>query len=172
MRDTIGLALVLATFGCGGDSATGPTPTTAQVGGVWTFSSTLTSVSGGECFASTFQSLVGTRGTGTAQIQQSGPSVTATVTDDSAGSSCSYTGTAGSNSVALNVNSCTASDLIGATCPNGALRNIRLQTGGINATVNGGSMIGTSAETYNVTTSSGVGLGTLTFNYSFIGTRR
>lgn len=172
---TSALAVALAfTISCGGGngSPTGPAAI-AQVAGVWSLSTTVTGVSGGECFAPVFQTLVGSRGTGTIQIQQSGSSLTATSTDDASGSSCTYSGTAGANSVAVNTTSCTASDVLGASCPNGAgLRNIRLQTGGVNATLSGNTLSGTAAETYNVTTTGGTGVGTLTINYSFNANRR
>jgi hypothetical protein len=158
---------------CGDDGSPSSPSRTVQVGGVWSMNQTITSVSGGECFANIFQGLVGERGTGTAQIQQTGASLTATVTDDSSGGSCTYSGTAGSASAALNTTSCTSSDLLGATCPTGGVRNIRLQTGAINASnVTTSSMSGTAAETYNITTASGAGVGTLTINYSFTATRR
>src|SRR5688572_7559501 len=82
----IALACVI---GCGGGdgSPTGPAAV-AQVSGVWTLSTTVTAVSGGECFAPAFQSLVGLRGTGTIQILQTGGNVAATSTDDATGSSC------------------------------------------------------------------------------------
>jgi hypothetical protein len=163
----------LVALGCGDDSPTTPTPTTVQVGGVWTINETVASVTGGECFASAFQAIVGNRATGTAQIQQNGSALTATITDDATGGSCSYSGTAGTNSVVLNVQSCTASDLLGAPCPgSGALRNVRLQTGAINGTVTGGNMSGTEAQTYNVTTAAGTGVGTLTMSATFTATRR
>ena len=142
-------AMAALASGCGDNSPSSPTPSTAQVAGVWNLTSTVTSVSGGECFGPPFQTLVGQRGAGTAQIQQTGASLTATVTDDSTGGSCSHSGTAGASSLALNTTSCTASDALGARCPgSGLVRNIRLQTGGINATVSGSTMTGTSAETY------------------------
>jgi hypothetical protein len=87
------------------------------------------------------QGLVGTRGTGTAQIRQSGASLTATTTNDTTGNSYSCTGTAGTSSVALNTQSCSASDASGVRCPaSTVLRHVRLQTGAINATVSGTSM--------------------------------
>lgn len=170
------LPLVLAALlvaACSGDNGpSSPTPTTVQVGGVWSITTTVTSTSGGECFAPLFQSLIGTTGTGTVQIQQSGASLTATVTDDGGGGACTYTGTAGTNTIALNTTSCTASDALGAQCPTGGTRNVRLQTGAFTGTVTGTSVSGTSAETYNVTTGTGAGVGILTINYSFTGTKR
>ena len=157
----------------GGDkSPTTPTPVIAHVAGVWGFTLTVTAVTGGECFASTFQALVGERGSGTLQIQQSGSTLSATSTNDSTGSSCTYTGTAGANSLALNVTSCTASDILGARCTDGQTRNVRLLTGGVNATVSGASASGTEAETYNITDSIERGVGTLVVNYSFSATKQ
>ena len=163
----------VAMIGCGGDgSPTGPAAV-AQVAGVWSLSTTVTSVTGGECFSGVFQALVGARGTGTIQIQQSGSSLTATSTDNATGGSCTYSGTAGSNSIAVNTTSCTASDALGATCPNGAgQRNVRLQTGGVSANLSGNTLNGTAAETYNVTTTGGAPVGTLVINYSFNATKQ
>lgn len=174
------VGIVTAAFflaSCGGGSSSGPTaptPTTVQVAGVWSVTETITSMSGGECFAAVFQSLVGTVSRGTMQVSQSGASLTATFTYDSSGASCSYQGTAGASSIALNLVSCTASDILGATCPNStARRDLRVQTGGINATVNGNTATGTSAETYNVlVANTGSAVGTLIGNSSFTATRR
>lgn len=167
------IALTVSACGNGSDGPSTAPTRVVQVGGVWGVSSTVASASGGECFASGFQSLVGQRGAGTIQIQQSGGSLTATITDDSTGGSCNYSGTAGANSVALNASSCTSSDVLGARCPTtGAMRNIRLVTAAFNGTVAGNTISGTSAETYNVTTSAGAGLGTATVNFSFTATRR
>jgi len=122
-------AIFTGACGGGSKSPTSPTPQYVQVGGVWSVTTTVTATSGGECFAAAFQSLIGTTDRGTMQISQNGSSLSATFTSDSDGSSCSYQGTAGVSVVALNTTSCTASDIIGATCPSGARRDIRLQTG-------------------------------------------
>lgn len=165
----------LLALSCGGGKSstpTSPTPVTAQVAGVWGYTATVTSASGGECLASAFQTAVGFRSSGTIQIQQNGSSLSATTTEDGSGASCSYTGTAGANSLALNLVSCTASDAIGVMCTNGSRRDVRIVTGGVNATVSGGSMSGTQAETYNVLTTFGSPVGIATFNSSFSATKR
>jgi hypothetical protein len=170
------LALALSVASCGGSkSPTAPTqPQTVQVGGVWTVTQSLTGVTGGECFATLFQGSIGSTARGTMQITQAGSSLTATFTSDANGSSCTYQGTAGASSMALNLVSCTASDILGATCPNStARRDIRILTAGINGNVSGSTATGTAAETYNVnvagTTSA---VGTLTLNSSFSATKR
>lgn len=166
-------ACVAIACGGGNDSPTAPsTPRVVQVGGVWTATSTITNVTGGECFASAFQSLVGRSGQETLAITQTGSSLSATATDDSSGASCRYEGTAGSSTITMNLVSCTASDVIGARCPNGASRDIRLLTGSINATISGTTANGTTAQTYNVLGPFGSPVGTVTLNGSFNATRR
>lgn len=173
------LILIVGVSACsGGGGSHTPTapspPPPVQVAGVWSLSETITAITGGECFASALQSAVNTGGTGTLQITQTGGSLTARATDDSNGASCDYTGTAGSSSWALNTTTCTASDVIGAMCPNGARRDIRLQTGGYNAsTVTTTSASGTGAQTFNVfVANTQNAVGTLTISSRFTATRR
>ena len=165
------IAMALVAFACGGPT-TPSLPAIAQVAGIWNATARITAVSGGECLGSLLQSAIGTTDQFSAAITQNGSSLNATVTSKSSGSSCGYTGTAGSNSIVLNVSSCQSSDLFGVRCANGALRDMRLQAGAINATVSGSSGSGTAANTYNVFvagTSSGVGI--LTINESVSMTR-
>jgi hypothetical protein len=159
---------------CGGSSPTGPTgQKVADAAGVWAYTSRVSTVSGGECVGAALQAAVGSSSTGTIQINQSGGSVTATTTDDSDGSSCSYSGTAGANSLALNATSCTIGEITGIVCLNGARRDMRIQTSGINATLNGTSANGTAAETWNVfVAGTGSAVGPLTMNSSFSASRR
>jgi hypothetical protein len=167
------LTLALLVAGCGGSSSpTSPTPQVVQVAGLRRITETLTSVSGGECFASTFQGLVGTSGEATLQVTQSGSSLQARATDNATGASCDYVGTAGAASFALNTSACTASDVIGAACANGARRDIRLQTGGYNGSISGGTATGTGAQTYNIVVSgTSSPVGTLTLTSRFTATR-
>ena len=73
----------------------------------------------------------------------------------------------------LTLNSCTASDLIGARCSTGALRDIRVQTGTLNTTLSGATLSGTSATQYNVVVSGTTSpVGTLTLNTTFTVTRQ
>jgi hypothetical protein len=170
------LASVIIAFavGCGGGgSPAGPSATT-QVAGLWTFAETYASATGGECFAANFQTLVGQTGTGTVQMSQSGASLTARATDDVTGGSCDYTGTAGANTLALNVVSCTASDVLGATCPNGARRDLKLLTGGYNATLTSNTRAtGTGAQTYNIfVAGTSTPVGTVSVTTQLTATRR
>jgi hypothetical protein len=169
------LAVILACLAvsCGSSSDAPTSPSIAQVAGVWRGTSRVSSVSGGECFATTFQSLVGGSTTASAAVTQSGSALNVTITDPSTGANCVYTGTAGASAIQLTVVSCSASDSIGAHCASGALRDIRLQTASINATVSGTSMTGTEAETFNVNVGgTSTAVGTLTLTSAFAVTRQ
>jgi hypothetical protein len=145
-----------------------------QVAGVWRVSETYAAVTGGECLADAFAGLVGVTGTGTLQITQNGASLTARATDDATGASCDYVGTAGTSTIALNTSSCTASDFYGAACPTGGgMRDVRLLTGGFNATVTGTSATGTGAQTYNVfVAGTSTPVGTIVVSSRLTATRR
>jgi hypothetical protein len=169
----IGL-LVGAATACSSDSPSMPSPPPAQIAGVWRGNATVTTVTGGECFAGIFQPLIGIAASTAVSVTQNGGSINATATSPSSGASCSYSGSVGQTAVVLNATGCTASDVIGAHCPgSGLLRDIRLQTGAINGTVTGNSIGGTEAETYNVFVGgTTVPVGTLVFSSSFSVTRQ
>jgi hypothetical protein len=93
---------------------------------------------------------VGRRDTGTLSITQTGSSLTATFVDATSGSSCTYTGTAGIDVMALRWTHCDAAIVTNLRCPNGALRDTRLAAKNINAFVSGGNAVGSDAETWNV----------------------
>lgn len=106
------------------------------------------------------------------QVSQTGSSLTATFTSNTDGSSNAYQGTAGASSIALNETSCSACNIVGATCSTGARRDFRLQTGGISATVSGNSATGTGAETYNIfVAGTNTTVGVLVINSSFRATK-
>jgi hypothetical protein len=172
MKRSLVLMLLLVAAGCGGNSST--SPSSAQVGGVWRGTSVISASGGGECLASTFQSLIGSSSVVTASVTQSGSALSATVTAASGGGNCNYTGSVGQSAVVLNATGCSASDIIGARCPNGAgARDIRLVTAGVSGTVSGNSMTGTESDTYNVLVSgTGTGLGTLLIQTNFSLTRQ
>ena len=173
MRQLLLIALLMFAAACGGNNKTAPTPITVQIGGVWGVTFRTTSIAGGECFATAVQGAIGSEDRGTIQISQTGSALSATYTSDGNGGAYGYSGTAGTASAALNLESCTACNIIGATCPNGARRDFRLLTGGVNATVSGSTMTGTHVETYNiVSVPSQTPVGTMTINSSFSAVRR
>ncbi|MBI4264116.1 MAG: hypothetical protein HY657_07060 [Acidobacteria bacterium] len=165
-------ALAGAAIGCGGKSPTEPSATVAQVAGTWTVTSTVTSVSGGECLSGVFQGLVGSRGTGTIQVQQTGSALSVSG-DTDAGVRCTYAGTAGSSSISLTATACTApTDNVDISCFSGAVRRIRHQSSRLDATVSGSTMSGTENLTASITTSQGSSVGTLTINSTFTATKQ
>lgn len=172
MKRLLLLALLVALPGCGGDnspsspSAAPPPPVNVQ--GLWTGISTLTSASGGECLAQVLAAQVGTTSPLTVQITQSGSSLTAVVTDSQTGHYTNYSGTAGSSSISLAWTYASAAILQNVRCPNGQLRDMRLNTDTITANVDGNRGTGTSGETWNIyvagtQTSVGVFNGTASF---------
>jgi hypothetical protein len=160
---------------CASDSPTTPSiGGTAQVAGLWRGTATTASISGGECFASLFQSLIGSSGSVSMTLTQNGAKVTATVPGADGSSNYTYAGTAASTTLTLSSTACATCDAIGAQCPSGgALRDVKLQSSNVTATVNSNTMSGTETETYNVlvagTTTS---VGTLTINDTFSLTRQ
>lgn len=135
---------------------------------MWQTINHLTSVSGGECVGAAIAaagtgSLVSS---GSIQVSQTGGSLTATATDSKTGATTSYTGTVGVSSFTLNFTSCNPCT-VPFQCPNGALRDVGVQTDTINGNViaSGQTATGTEASTYNVLiagTTTPVGLMTLT----------
>ena len=150
-----------------------PEPQIVQVAGVWSYTATLTGVTGGGCLGAIFLSQIGTTDTGTIQITQQGSSLEAIATLDSDGTSTRYTGTAGSSLVALNAVFADVGSITGFVCPTGERRDINKVSEGINGTVSGSTVTGTVAETSNVVeTGTGNAAGILTLNSSFVATRR
>jgi hypothetical protein len=160
---------------CAGDSPAAPSlGQAAQVAGVWRGTATTASVSGGECFASVFQTFVGGSGAVSMTLTQNGTNVTATVPGSDGTSTNTYTGTVGASALTLNSTTCATCDAIGAPCPTGgAVRDVKLQSSNITGTVNGNTLSGTETETYNVlvagTTTS---VGTLSISDTFSLTRQ
>ena len=173
------VVLSLVAVNCGGSPTAPTTPTIAQVGGVWTGTGTRAGVTGGECVGNLFQGFVGTVSALTATVTQTGSTLTATVTSPDTGLSCSYSGTAGSNTVVLNLTTCQVDTALNIECGGGVLRHIQLVAGSVTGTVSGNTMSGTTAETWNVFTEGllpgsllgAVGVGVLTLNGTFQMTR-
>lgn len=167
------LLLLVLLSACGGSSDPLRSPAeasavTGNAAGAWRGTATTTSVFQGECLGPIVGSLVGTTAPMSATVTQTGSSVSATAISPTSGASCSYSGTMGQTALVLTGTSCTASDLIGARCANGALRDVKWQTAAVNATVIGPGMNGTLSDTYNVFVAGTTqGVGTLTINTGF-----
>jgi hypothetical protein len=83
-RAVFALIASLLVVGCEGGSPT--QPSLVQVGGLWTGSVRLTSVSDGECVGPTWAPIIGTTQVYTLQITQNGGYLTATATETERGS--------------------------------------------------------------------------------------
>ena len=166
--------LALSTGGCSksNNGPTGPS-TTAQVGGDWTYTLRLNSVSGGECVGSALQGAIGATDSGPLIITQTGSSLSATIGDPTVGT-CSYTGNVNGDSVTLNLSRCDGGMVLGGfPCSNGVQRDIEYLSNTINASVSGTSAVGTSVETYNVHAAGTTNrISVMTLNASFDATRR
>ena len=87
---------------------------------------------------------------------------------DETGTSCTYSGSAGTNSISLNLQSCQTGAITGIPCSNGALRDIQLVAGAISGTVNG-RITGTEAQTWNTFVSgTETGTGPMVLNGQFV----
>jgi hypothetical protein len=167
------LVLAFAAASCGSSSDATTAPSIAQLAGVWRGTTRVSTVTGGECFASSMQLFVGSTRTASAAVTQTGSTLNVTITDPDRGYSCVYTGTAGASAIQLTATSCSAFDSIGAPCATGALRDLRLQTSIINATVSGTSMTGTEVDTSSVNVSGTTSpVGTLTITSDFAVTKQ
>lgn len=162
-------AVCLFVVACGSDKGPTTPTSTAQVAGVWRGTFVETSVVGGECFASVFPAGIGSSVPVSVAFTQNGSTVDAAATVTSTGSNYIFAGAVGQSALTLNGSSCSACNVIGATCPGStAKRDIKIQTAGFNGTVNGSSLTGTESETYNVfVAGTSAAVGAVTFSYSF-----
>jgi hypothetical protein len=169
------LAVLTSSCGSGGGSSTAPTPTIAQVAGVWRVTARATNITTSECVGATLAAngFIGTTSNSTAQITQSGANLTVIATDVATGAVTNYTGSAGASTIALNFQSCTLCVIQRLQCSNGSLRDLTPQADAVTATVSGSSFSGTEAQTYYVTVSgSWVAAGVLVVNASVSGTKQ
>jgi len=130
---------------------------------------TVTSITGGECVGVVLQSAVGRSTKLTASVQQSGSSLTATVTDDGTGTSCSYSGSAGTTTISLNLQSCPVDAGLGLRCSSGDLRDIQVVAGALTGTVSGRRITGTETSTWNTFVSrTAIATDPMVFNGQFV----
>lgn len=138
---------------------------------MWTGSATLNSVTGGGCIGAALQAAIGSTTSFAVAVTQTGSSLTATVTE--AGSSCSYSGSVGTSTVVLNLTTCEIGSLLGAQCPNGALRDVMVVSGALTGSVSGNRITGTATDMFNIfVAGTSTGAGALTSSYSFQVTRQ
>jgi hypothetical protein len=163
----LAVASLLVTMAC---SSSPTAPSIANVSGVWSYVSTITSASGGECVAPFFP--IGGITRGTFSVTQNGATLSATSRQNDTGITCQYSGTAGTSTIALSFSSCNIGGVGGVLCANGARRDVLFATDTLNLNVNGSQLSGTEGQTMSVTvagTNTGVGL--LTFASQWTATR-
>ncbi|HTK29482.1 MAG TPA: hypothetical protein VL309_08020 [Vicinamibacterales bacterium] len=172
-RSVAGVCLALAgliSISCGSSAPAAPTPPPVpQLSGAWLGEQTLTSVTGAECLTPVLEGLIGVPSQFHASFTQSGQSVTATLDADHTGASCTYTGTIDGNTLLLTTTGCSDSRLVGFHCTADAVRDVRVKSETVRATINGdGSIGGTVTETDTIDVSgTATTVGTLVANGSF-----
>ena len=169
------LLLAVAAIGCQESRPASPTAASLfipNVQGVWSGPMTLLATSGGECVAGVVPTFLPTLDFGTITLSQNNDTLAATITTESTGLACRYTGSATSSSVALNATSCDRTGLI-VTCINGVPRELKLVGSSVTASWNGSQFAGRATSTYNVfTVTDEIGVGSLVATHDFNATRR
>jgi hypothetical protein len=143
-----------------------------NVQGVWSGPMTLQATSGGECVGAVVPTFLPTLDFGTFTLSQKDETLAATITTESTGLACRYTGSATSSSVALNATSCDRTGLI-VRCIEGIPRKLQLVGSSVTASWNGNQFAGRTTSTYNVmTVEDDIGVGSLIATHDFNATRR
>jgi len=173
---TVMLVIALSGVACQDSRVVNPAAASLfipNVQGVWSGPMTLVATSGGECVVGpVIPTFLPTLDVGTFTLSQNADTLNATITTESTGLACRYTGSATSSSVALNATSCDRTGLI-VTCANGVPRELRLVGSSVTASWNGNQIVGRATSTYNVlTTDEEIGVGSLVATHDFNATRR
>jgi hypothetical protein len=175
------LAVVVATLGCQENRQLSPTAASLltvdvsrQLEGVWGGPMTLIGTSGGECTGAVVGSFLPATDRGTVSITQEESVLQATMTMESTGLACRYTGTATAASLALNATSCDRTGLIVQCEGDLGTRELRLVGSSISAVWDDTRVTGMVSSTYNVftTTTPQTGVGSLVANHDFTATPR
>jgi len=171
------LTAVVATLGCQDSRPSVPTAASLfipNVEGVWSGPMTRVQANGGDCTVAVVETFLPRLDRGTLSITQSGTSFLATMTTESTGLACRYTGSATVTSLAMNATSCDRTGLL-VTCANGVVRELRLVGSSASAVWNGDQITGQTTSTYNVfTPPEGLqeGVGSVVVTHDFTATRR
>ena len=133
----------------GGSSPAAPSPSaSAQVGGLWTGTATRTSVTGGECLGPTACRFG-------AKVAENHPHNSADwQLADRHGhqhsmhaAACTYSGSAGTDTISLTLQSCLGGRLNNIKCTNGDLRDMELVGDAFTGTVDAAGIVGTEEQT-------------------------
>ena len=144
-----------------------------SIQGVWSGPLTLVSTSGGECVGSVIPSFLPTNDLGTVSVALNGTELLATLTMESTGLACTYSGTSTGTSLAMNATSCDRTGLL-VQCVGGT-RELRLVGSSVIGTWSGNQFTGVTTSTYNVFTppeGRQDGVGSLVATHSFTAARQ
>jgi hypothetical protein len=111
---------------------------------------TLVGTSGGECVVGdVIPTFLPTEDAATFTLSQNADTLNATITMESSGLACRYTGSGSSSTVALNATSCDRNGLV-VTCANGVPRELRLVGSSVTASWGGTQIACRVTSTYDV----------------------
>ena len=176
MRAAMIVAAVLATA-CQDSRVVNPVAASLlvpNIAGVWSGPMTLLSTSGGECAGAVVPTFLPSNDVGTVTITEGDDAVTATMTMESTGLACKYSGSRTAGTLTMNATSCDRTGLLVA-CVGGPTRELRLVGSSVSASWDGQHITGRTTSTYNVfTPPSGQqnGVGSLVASHSFSVTRQ
>lgn len=165
------LAVIVLTGCASSPAAPAPPPIARETR--WLGEQTLTSFTGGECLASTFEeALVGLPGEFHATLAQSETALTGELNIDHAGIGvCTYTGSINGDALELSTTNCKKQ--IELRCPDGRVRQIQVISDRLHGTVDGDRISGTATETLNILAAgTSTSVGTFVGNSSFVLTRQ
>lgn len=178
-RAVRGAMLVVAVFATGCQDSRVVNPAAASlfvpnIAGVWSGPMTLLATSGGECTGAVVPTFLPSNDEGTVTITEGDDALTATMTMESTGLACRYSGSKTNGALVMNATSCDRTGLLVA-CVGGQTRELRLVGSNITATWDGQHITGRTTSTYNVFTppeQAQLGVGSLVASHAFSATRR
>jgi len=144
----LALLVLSGLLACGGGSSPAAPAAFAQVDGLWTGTATNTTVTGGECVGTLLRGATASPRV-TFTIQQTGSSLTAKVTNTLYAPVCTYSGSAGTTTISLNLQSCQEGKLTNIKCANGDLRDMELVGDAFTGTVDASGIGGTEEQRWN-----------------------
>jgi hypothetical protein len=170
------LAVAVIAAGCQDSRTVNPVAASVfvpNISGLWTGPMTLLSATGGECVGGVIPTFLPSNDQGTVTIGEDGTTLTATLTMESTGLACRFTGNNAAGTFTMNATSCDRTGLIVA-CADGRARKLELAGSSLTAVWDGQNIVGRTTSTYNVFTTdqNATGVGSLVASHSIAVTRR
>ena len=125
-----------------------PSTSVSNVAGTWNGAESVLAVTGGPQCLNEVQPMINVQDSLTVVTAQTGVNLASSTTSTRTGQVCTYSGTAGVNSMTMTGGTCTP-NLIQLTC-NGNARDVYLASRTFTGTVNGSTIAGTTAEQWDV----------------------